>query len=117
MGIFGQLFQCQGFLEMQVDIAADCSTLAVAGSTLGFRLDSQGSVTHKSGDKDLQVCPADILIACIFCFHFLENISQTRGKLHAFKMIQDAKLTVGVCACCQLDSVNAQNDILKRLRI
>ena len=93
MGVFGQLLQRQGLLEMQVDVAPDCGALAVAGSSLGFCLDSQGGVAHKSDDENFHVGLTDILVACIFQFHFPENIPKTGGDLYTFKMIQNTEKT------------------------
>lgn len=115
VGIFSQLFQGQCLLKMQIDVSFDGSTLAVAGNHLGLCGDSKGSIAHQADDQNLHIGLADIFITGVLLFHFSQNISKTSGNFHTFKMIQDIELTVGIFAGCQLDALNAQNDIFQRL--
>ena len=117
VGLLGQLLQSQRFLEVQVDILPDGGALAVAGNHLGLCLDRQGGAAHEADDQDLHIGLADILVSCVFQFHFPEDVPQAGGDLHAFIMIQNAELAVGVFAGGQLDALDAQNDVFQRLGV
>ena len=110
-----QLFQCQGFFKMKVDIPPHRCALTVAGNNLGLCLYGQIGIAHKADNQDLHIRLADIHIPCVFQFHFPENVSKTRGNIHTFKMIQNTELSVGVFFGGQLNAIDTQNNILQRL--
>ena len=115
--LFGQQLQSERFFEVQVDVSAYSGTLAVGGCRLQFCLDRQRGVAHQTYNQDLHVRLTDIFVACVFQFHFPENIPETGGDLHALKMIQNTELAIGIFVGGQLDPVDAHNDILQRLCI
>ena len=112
-----QLVQSQRFLEVQVDVPADGGALAVGGDCLGMCWDGQGGAAHEPDDENLHIGLAHILVAGAFHLHFPEDISQAAGDLHAFKLIQDAELSVGCIAGLQLNAVDTQDDVLQRLGV
>ena len=117
MCFFRQLFQSQGFFEMYIDMAPDSGALTVAGDGLGFGGNGQGSASHEADNENFHIGLANILVSWVFQFHFPEDVPETAGNFHTFKMIQHTELSVGVFAVCQFDSVNTQYDVFQRLGV
>ena len=117
MSFLSQLFQCQRFFEVKINISPDGSTLSVGRNCLRFGGDSKGSTSHEPDNQDLHIGLANIFVSGIFLLHFPKNISQAAGDLYTFEMIQNVELSVGVIICGKLNTADTKNDIFKRLCI
>ena len=117
MSILCQLLQSQCFLEMQVDVPFDGSTLSVAGNHLRIHGNSEGSIAHEADNQNFHISLADIFISGILLFHLTQDISDTSGDLHTFKMIQNTELAVGVFTGGKLHTFDTKNNIFQRLCI
>ena len=115
--LFCQLIQREGFLEMVVDIPADSSTLVVAHGVLGFSGHRKSGAAHEADDQNFHKSLANILITRLLQLHLTQDIAQTRGNVHTFKMVKDAELAVGILGDGKFHAFDTKNDVFKRLGV
>ena len=115
--LFCQLIQREGFLEMMVDIPADSSTLVVAHGVLGFSGHRKSGAAHEADDQNFHKSLANILITRLLQLHLTQDIAQTRGNVHTFKMVKDAELAVGILGDGKFHAFDTKNDVFQRLSV